>query len=329
MKAFHRRQLVLASMASLGLSSVNVCASAYPTRTLTLVVASPAGGPVDVSARVMAPVIQRSLGQSVVVMNVPGAGGSLGVQRVANSPPDGYTMFLGTPSDTVLAPLALEVARTRPESLRLVGRVSHAEYVLVTRPGLQFKDTDELIGRMRAKGNQELSYASFGHGAINHIAMEELLQKVGGTMLHVPIAGMAPTINNLVGNQIDVCLMPIAGPTVGMVRERKLLPMFVASDRRHPQLPDVPTTTEIPALRGFRLSIWLGLFMPAAVPADIASRLHALISEIVASPEFRKFSEDGGSIISTSPSVAAAEQFYGAEIARYRALAQSIKLEAK
>jgi tripartite-type tricarboxylate transporter receptor subunit TctC len=329
MKNLQRRQLVLASMASLGLSSTRVRAQTYPTRAVTLVVASPAGGPIDASARVMAPVMQRALGQTVIVLNVPGAGGSLGVQRLADVPPDGYTMFLGTPSDTVLAPLALAIARTRPESLRLVGRVSHAEYVFVTRPGLQFKDTDELIARMRAKGNQELSYASFGHGAINHIAMEELLLKVGGAMLHVPVPGMAPTINNLVGNQIDVCLMPIAGPTVSMVRDRKLLPMFVASDRRHPQMPDVPTTAEIPALRGFRLSIWLGLFLPAAAPTEIANRLHAVVGEVVASPEFRKFSEDGGSIISTSASAAAAEQFYESEIARYRALAQSIKLEAK
>jgi tripartite-type tricarboxylate transporter receptor subunit TctC len=154
-------------------------ARAFPSRPVTVMVGTPPGGPTDVSARVMQPAPPRAPGQPSVVENVPGAAGSIGVQRMLDGPVDEYRVYLGTPSDTVLSPLSVAAARCRAEGLRRVARFSSSDDLLATHPGLRFADADARVDRVRDRAEPELDGASFGPGFINHLAMEGIRARLG------------------------------------------------------------------------------------------------------------------------------------------------------
>lgn len=302
----------------------------FPSRTISVVVGFPAGGATDVTARVMLPHIQKAWGQTVIVENVPGAGGSIGVQKMLNAAPEGHVLFLGTASDTVLAPLAIQSARYKPESLRLLGYLGQAEFIIVARPGLALNSVDELVAHMRNASNPELSYASFGNGSIYHLLGEDLKNRAGGQLLHVPFQGMGPTITNLIGNQVDLAFLPIAGQTVGLINSGRVKPIAVTGPKRNPQLPNVASVDESQHMKGFHHTVWLGLFGPAALPAEAAMKVNAAVNEAIRTPEYLKFSADNGtSVPDPGLTLGQAAKFYADDTAKLRRLAQSIKLEAK
>jgi tripartite-type tricarboxylate transporter receptor subunit TctC len=306
-------------------------APAFPSRTISVVVGFPAGGATDVTARVALPHLQKSWGQTVIVDNVPGAGGSIGVQKMLNAAPEGHTLFLGTASDTVLAPLAIQSVRYRAESLRLLGHMGQAEFVIVSRPGLAVGSPDELVLQMRtAAASKELSYASFGNGSIYHLIGEDLKSRAGGQLLHVPFQGMGPTITNLIGNQVDLAFLPIAGQTVGLINSGRVKPIAVTGPRRNPQLPQVPSVDESQLLKGFHHHVWLGVFGPATLPAEAAIKVNAAVNEAIRTPEYLKFSADNGTgVPDPGLTLQQAAKFYADDADKLRKLAQSIKLEAR
>jgi tripartite-type tricarboxylate transporter receptor subunit TctC len=331
LKTINRRTAAAAVAATLLPIGIARAQSApFPARTISVVVGFPAGGATDVTARVLQPHLQKSWGQTLIVENVPGAGGSIGVQKMLNAAPEGHVLFLGTASDTVLAPLAIQSARYRPESLRLLGYLGQAEFIIVARPGLPLSSLDDLVTHMRAASSKELSYASFGNGSIYHLIGEDLKNRAGGQLLHVPFQGMGPTITNLIGNQVDLAFLPIAGQTVGLINSGRVKPIAVTGPKRNPQLPNVASVDESQHMKGFHHTVWLGLFGPAALPAEAAAKVNAAVNESIRTPEYLKFSaENGTAVPDPGLSLQQAAKFYADDTAKLRRLAQSIKLEAK
>lgn len=331
MKIINRRTALAAVAATLlPIGSVSAQTPAFPSRTISVVVGFPAGGATDVTARVALPHLQKTWGQTVIVENVPGAGGSIGVQKMLNAAPEGHVLFLGTASDTVLAPLAIQSARYRPENLRLLGYLGQAEFVIVARPELAVNTLDDLVAHMRAASNKELSYASFGNGSIYHLIGEDLKNRAGVQLLHVPFQGMGPTITSVIGNQVDLAFLPVAGPTVGLINSGRVKAIALTGPKRNPQLPSVASVDESRHLKGFYHTVWLGLFGPAGLPADAAAKVNAAVNEVIRTPEYLKFSaENGTSVPNPGLTLPQAEKFYADDIEKLRRLAQSIKLEAK
>ncbi|HWP12589.1 MAG TPA: tripartite tricarboxylate transporter substrate binding protein [Ramlibacter sp.] len=329
MHSINRRAASAAVLAAL-LPAARVAraqASVFASRNVSVVVGFPPGGATDVTARVVQPQLQKAWGQTVIVENAPGAGGSIGVQKMLNAPPDGHVLFMGTASDTVLAPLAIQSARYKPEHLRLLALMTVTDFVVVTRPGLALAGLDELVAHARSK---ELSYASFGNGSLYHLVGEDLRARAGVQLLHVPFQGMGPTINNLMGNQVDMAFLPVAGQTVGLINSGRVKPMAVTGARRNPQLPNVPTVDESSQAKGFHHNVWLGMFGPASLPAEAAGKVNAAVNEAIRSPEYVKFSLENGSVIpEPGYTLQQAAKFYADETDKLRRLAQSIKLEAK
>lgn len=324
MKLSMHRRAVLAVAA---LSAVGVRAQAYPSKPLTLVVPYPAGGPADVTARQMLPSLRKSLGQPVIVDNAAGASGAIGIQKLLNAPADGHHFLMGTPSDVILAPLALAAVKHKPEQLRLLGLASRAPLVLVSGMQLSERKLEDLLAEARKPGAREYSYGSIGPGSLYHLVGEDFAARMTLRMTHVPYKGVAPLLQDVIGGLVDLAFLPLAGNLGDLISHGQLRAYAVTSDQRVTRLPEVPTMAQAIGLKEFEYEIWGGLFVPRTVPADLAQRLNAAMKEAQQDPEFRTQIEASGSAPGNPMSLADAERFFRDQTARYRRLAQAVKLE--
>lgn len=321
--SMHRRALLAAAL----WGAAGVRAQSFPARPLTLVVPYPPGGPADVTARLMVPAMRKSLGQAIVVENIAGASGAIGIQKLLSAPADGHTFLTGTPSDVILAPLALAAVRHKPEQLRLLGLASRAPLVLVAAPQTTGRTLDELLADARRPGARELSYGSIGPGSLYHLVGEDFAARMKLRMVHVPYKGMAPVLQELMGGTVDLAFLPSAGNLADLVSSGKLRAYAVCGDHRLARLPDVPTIAQAIGLKEFEYEIWGGLFVPRTVPADIAQRLSDAVRQAQEDPEFRAQVEASGSVPGTPVTLADADRFLTEQTVRYRRLAQAVKLE--
>lgn len=310
------------------LSLPGLCmAQAYPDRVVSLVVPYPAGGPSDLSARSALPALQRELKQTVIVENIGGAGGTIGINKVLAAPTDGYQIIVGTPSETVLAPLALTAAKYKPDSLRMVAQLSYTRMVLVSRPSLGIKTFEALAAAMRNSTKQELTYGSFGIGSVAHFMFEDLKVQTGGRLTHVPYKGTGPMIQDLIGGQIDLGFVPLIGNVLEMILSGKLYPLMLTDKIRSPKLPDVPAASELKDLKSFDYTIWGGLFVPKSTPEPVVARLSAAMNAVLRDPQYRRITEESGATVPSEQTLAQASALYQAEAEKYQRIAVTIKLE--
>lgn len=319
----HRRLIV----ATAALAITGVRAQSFPLKPLTLVVPYPAGGPADVNARMMLPALRKALGQTIIVENVAGASGGIGIQKLLNAPADGHQFMMGTPSDVILAPLALAAVKHKPEQLRLLGLASRGPLMLVAGPHIKAKTLEELVAEARKPGARELTFGSIGPGSLYHLVGEDFAARLKLRMTHVPYKGMAPAVQDLMGGMVDVAFLPSAGNLVDLVLTGKLRAFAVCDDQRLTRLPDLPTITQAIALKDFTYEIWGGMFVPRTVPLDVAQRLNDAVKEAQKDAEFRSQIEAGGSVAGDPVTLAEADRFLTEQIERYRRLAQAVKLE--
>lgn len=321
-------QMKRRSLLALGAAGL---AGAMPTwaqdRPLTLIVPYPAGGPADTTARQMTQVLRRVLERNIVIENIAGASGAIGIQRLLSGPADGQQFMMGTPSDVILAPLGLRAVKHKPEQLRLVGMALRSPLVLVTRPDLPATSLGELLSSARKTGAKELSYGSIGIGSLYHLVAEDFAVQARIRMVHVPYKGVAPLIQDLIGGQVDLAFLPTVGNLADLIQQGKLHALAVAADKRTQRFPDVFTVAEAAGLKGFDYEIWGGLFVPKATPGDVVARLNHAINEALRDPEFRRQSEAAGSIVAAPLTPTDADRYLDAQTARYTRIAQSIKLE--
>lgn len=302
-------------------------AQTYPSRLLTIDVPFPAGGAAEVAFRQLQPDLQAQLGQAVVIENVPGAGGSIGVQKVLASPADGHTLLGHTGSDLVLAPMAMSAVKYDPQQLRLVAPVGATDLVLVSAPRLAFKNADELVAYCRQPGARELAIGHWGRGSTPHIVGADFQNRAKVKWLEVPYKGVAPIIPDLVGGVVDLSFLPVAGPTLGLIRSGKVNAIGIASARRNPALPDVPVLSESAALQGFEHSLWSGLFVRRQVGDAEITKLTQALHRAMQTQGFASFMKEQAARAFEPMTPVQADQFFRRESERLSDIARLIKLQ--
>ena len=284
----HRRTVlatVLALVASLPASAL--AQSAYPSEPVHVVVPFPAGGIVDNVTRKLGTELSAHLGQTFVVENKAGAGGSIGAAHVARSKADGYTLL--TAFDThAVNPLLYKLTFDSDKDLKPIALIATSPLVLVVHPSVPARSMRELVDLAKAKPNT-LSYASTGAGSSNHLTTELFKATSGASFNHVPYKGGAPAIADVLGGHVQVMFVSVTS-VLAHIRAGKMRALAVTSRERIPALPEVPPVSD--TYREFEARSWVGLLAPAGVSADVVSKLNGGVNAALKSPDFQKFLDD-------------------------------------
>ena len=273
-----QRRLLLA--AALAMSTSWAQAQTYPNKPIRLIVTFPSGGAPDILARLFAD--KANLGQPVVVDNKPGAGGNIGADNVAKSPPDGHTLVMGTVgTHSINGALYSKMPYDMVKDFTPIAHVASAPNLLVVTNSLPVKNVAELISYMKANPNK-LSFGSPGIGTSIHVSGELFKSLTGTTMQHVPYKGRQFAIPDLVGGQIQVMFdnMPSALP---MAKDGKIRALAVTTEKRSPAASELPTVAE--TVPGFEATTWFAMFAPAGTPKEIVARINAEMKRVYALPD--------------------------------------------
>ncbi len=258
----------------------------YPTRTIKLVVPFGPGGPTDVSARIVAQVVQSGLGATVVIENRPGAGGAIGTKSVANAEPDGATLLIGTSATLGVVPALMKNPGYDPiKSFAPVAKVADSTLVLVVPATFPANSVQEFVAYAKANPGR-LSFASAGVGNQTQLLAELFKSKAGLDIVHVPYKSGAEMVTAILGEQVQMAF-PDVSILIPLIREGKLKALAVTSASRHPQLPDVPTMIES-GIPDYIMTFWSGVVAPAGVPAEIVNRLNTAINDGLTSASVRE-----------------------------------------
>lgn len=316
------RAAVAASLASCAFAVGAAGATgAYPTKPITLVVGYTAGGSVDLVARTVAPELGKRLGQSVVIENLGGAGGTIGAQKVVKAEADGYTLLMGSGSEVSIARLTNQAVRYDGEKdLAPITFVGTQPMVLVGKLQLPAKDANELIALAKAKPGS-LSYASSGVGTPLNLAGELIKQQGKVNITHVPYKGASAMATDLLGGQIDLAVMVLSS-ALPHIQAGRVRVYGVTEARRASVAPNVPALAETPALKGVDMGVWFGLMAPRATPTPIIDRLNTEMQAVLAMPDVRKKLAEAG--VEVSPANPAQfGSFVKRETGKYRAIVQA------
>jgi tripartite-type tricarboxylate transporter receptor subunit TctC len=280
--AFSRCAAALAALAATSvLAAQSEKPAAYPTKPIRLIVPLTAGGPTDIAARIVAAPLGDVLGQQVIVDNRPGAGGNIGADITAKSPPDGYTLFMGTSGPLAINSSLYPSLPFNPlKDFAPIIQTASAPFVVIVNPAVPARNMKELIALAKAKPGQ-LNYGSVS-GSASHLSTELFKLMAGVNMVHIPYKGAAPATTDVIAGQIQLSFASTPG-SVPMVKAGKVKPLGVTSAKRVAKLPDVPTVAES-ALPGYEASVWYGVVAPAGTPRDIVQRLNQEIARILANP---------------------------------------------
>jgi tripartite-type tricarboxylate transporter receptor subunit TctC len=285
-----------------------VAASAqdYPARPIVLVSPFPPGGSVSLVARIVAEKMSETLGQSIVVENRGGAGGTIGARYVAKSAADGYTLLLGYTGTLAIGPSLYANAGFEPrKDFAAIGRIGSAPTMLVVHPSLPVHSVAELIAYAREHPG-EINYGSAGIGTVGHLAGELFATTAGLKLTHVPYKGTGPAITDLLGGHIPMMFTPI--PTAhGQAESGLLRALAVTSARRSSLLPDLPTVAES-GLPGYEAALRYGLVAPGGTPRAIVERLNKELRLALAAEDVRqRLATDGTEVLPSTPEEYAAD----------------------
>ena len=300
--------------------------SSYPNKPITFVVPYPAGGTSDMLARKWADELGKKLKNPVIVENVAGAGGSIGARKVASASADGYTLMVGSVNEIVLAPLALKKPTYKAGDFRPVAITYASPVVLLVNHGHKAKSLQDFVSM--AKKEQRFTYGTPGQGTFQHVVFHTLEQRSNTDLLHIPYKGGASFINDTIGGQIDAILLPVVS-AVPQLTGGRLRALGVSSAQRSDAIPNVPTFAEsTPELKGFDMTVWIGIFAPAKTPMPIIDKLNAAIRETYQTESMQAFVKTGASQIPPSAlDLYGAQRFVDAEDRRYRVTIPGMKLD--
>ena len=257
-------------------------AQSYPSKPVRMIVPFPPGGPADIFARGLAQGMHAPLGQPLIIENIGGVGGVLGVDRALKSAPDGYTLGFNSASTLSIAPFSFtKLPYDVKKDVALITLVVRVPEVLAVHPSLPVKTLPELIAHAKANPGR-VNFGSAGGGSITHLAGELLKAEAKVDLVHVPYKGAAPAVSDLLGGQVQMGVFDVP-VLLGHIRAGKLKALAVTSAKRAQSLPEVPTTAEM-GYANVTSDNWYGLLVPAATPADIRKRIHAAAMTALRSP---------------------------------------------
>lgn len=323
MKVSHAR---LAVVAALGAAcALPAAAQQYPAKAIRVIVPQAPGSATDVVTRIVANKLTELLGQPVVVDPRPGAGGSLGTELAAKSPPDGYTLVMGHNSSHGANPAIYpKLPYDAVKDFAPIISVVSTPYVLTVHPSLPTKNVKELVALAKSRPGQ-INYASAGNGSTHHLSGELFKTMAGINIVHVPYKGTTPAIAGLIGGETSIMFGTVTG-VQPQFKANRLRGLAVTTPKRSPFLPELPTMGD--TLPGFEVMSWFGLLAPAGTPRPIVDRIYTDMTKVLAMPDVKEALAKQG----FEPNPGTPEQFakfISAEIAKFTKLAKAtnIKIE--
>jgi len=319
------RSISFLSAASLLLAVLcgGAAAQGYPAKPVRIVVPAQPGGGLDLIGRTFADQLGRAMGQSFVVENISGGGGTIASQTVARSAPDGYTLMVGYVGTHGTNPAVRKVPYDAVRDFTAIAMVGGTPNVLVVQPSMPVADVASLI-EFAKKNPAKTNYASGGIGTLNHLAMEQFRGAAGFEAVVVHYRGIGPAINDFRAGQ-TMMMMPGLAAALPHIKGQKMRPLAVTGLKRHPLLPEVPTIEES-GFKGFDGVQWYGIVGPAKLPAEITSRLSAEINKALASRSLQeRLAAEAIEPMPMAPQQFA--KFIEAEIARWGAMAKERKIQ--
>jgi tripartite-type tricarboxylate transporter receptor subunit TctC len=282
---------ILAAFVALISFGGNALADNFPSHPITIVVPFSAGGPSDAMARILAERMKSTLGEVLLIENVTGAGGSIGVGRAVRSPPDGYTISFGHLGTHVANGAIYKLGYDLVADLEPVVLLPSNPMLIVSKNAVPAKSLQELLAWLKARPTPATA-GTAGAGSGSHIAGLYFENVSGVKLQYVPYRGTAPAMNDLVAGQIDL-IVDQTSNSIGQVRAGNIRAYAVTSDKRLESAPDVPTTDEA-GLPGFHMTLWSGLWVPKGTPKEIVTKLNAAAVDALSDPAVRKQLENLG-----------------------------------
>jgi tripartite-type tricarboxylate transporter receptor subunit TctC len=276
---------IRAAAAALALVSWGALAQEWPTGTVRVVVPYGPGSTPDIVARVVSERLTSKLGKPFVVDNKPGAGGMLGTGTVAKASPDGQTIGISIAGPLAVNTLLYKKMPYDPAELAPVTIAATQASVVVASPSLDVGSAAELLKLLKANPGK-YNYSSMGAGSISHLAMEALAARSGTQMVHVPYAGSGPAVAALLAGDTQIAALPAAA-VMGHIKAGKLKALAVATEKRSPALPDLPTLREA-GIENVFADAWMGFVVPARTPEALVARIHDEIESVLAEPQVRE-----------------------------------------
>jgi tripartite-type tricarboxylate transporter receptor subunit TctC len=318
------RRLLWSAAAAVALAVVTAapCAAQYPDKPIRLLLPFPAGGTVDLVARLVTAQMAEELGRPFVIENKAGAGGVIATDATAKAAPDGYTLLLTTPNHTINAALNPKLPYDSERDIVPISIAAEVPELLVSHPAAPFRSFAGFVDYAR-KNPGKLNYASAGNGTLPHLTMELLLRRTGIEVAHIPYRGAAPAMTDLLAGQVQLKMDTYATASQ-LVADGKLKALAFASRERSALMPDVPTIAEM-GLPGYEGILWIGMVAPAEVPKPVIDKLAAAVQRAVRSPALsERLKRDGIEPVGGTPQ--AFGELIAREIKEWRALAQAAKI---
>ena len=314
-----RRALLLAATVSTLMVAQQVHAQSWPlAKTINLVVGYPAGGSVDLVARIISEPLGKRLGAQIIVDNVGGAGGTIGAQKVVNAAPDGYTLLLGSGSEVSIARIYNPAVKYNGETdLTGIGLIGVTPMVFVAGPKAGVKNMDEALA-LAKRNPGKLNFASSGIGTPLHVAGELINLKAGTTIRHVPYRGAAQMVQDVLGNNIEFGVFVLSS-ALPHIESGRMTALALTTSERSRAAPQIPAMSEFQKMKDYNMNVWFGLFGPAKLPQDMAVRLHKELAEVLRDPAvWQKLQKAGISNEGGTPQ--ALSSFIKAETLRVRSV---------
>jgi tripartite-type tricarboxylate transporter receptor subunit TctC len=282
---------IVAGLALMAGAAVSHAQSAYPTKSITMLVPFAAGGPTDTVARLVAQSMGNTLKQQIIVENVGGAGGTLGAARAARATPDGYTLFLHHIGQSTAPSLYRKLAYNAIDSFEPIGLVTDVPMTFVARGNFPAKDFKELLAYIKAN-KDKVTYANAGVGSASHLCGMLFMTAIGTDITTVPYKGTGPAMNDLLGGQVDLMCDQTTN-TTSQIKSGKIKVYGVTTKTRVPSLPDVPTLNEA-GLPNFEVAVWHGLYAPKGTPKPVVDTLSKALQQALKDPNVKnRFAELG------------------------------------
>ena len=326
MKKISMIHAVAAAAIACGLSVAAVPASAqtYPSRPIHLIVNFPPGGTGDILGRIIANQLAVELGQSIVVENRSGAGGTIGARDVVNAAPDGYTLTVGQTPEIAVNPYFMkDVGYDSLKDLQPIALAGVVPLALVVPPDSPFSTVAQWETALRA--NQALTFASAGIGTPGHLSGELLKLRLDNKLIHVPYKGAGPALNDVAGSQVDFYFPGYPG-AVPLMEGGRVKMLAISTAKRSSLAPDMPTVAEATGLANFDFTLWAGFFGPRALPMKIVTQLNSAIDKVILEPDVKSRLEQAGAVVSAL-SIDQFTAFVRADIEKYKEIIKDADLK--